>query len=484
MTGERALAAHAYDEAIGHFENAREATPSNATEAETANLLFGLARAELGARELFDVGHALEYLCQAFDLFVDADEPQKAVEVVAQPLPPVYETTELPERIARALELADTVSLEHGRLLVNAGWFAGTHEADYDRARDAFERSLSIARNLGDTSLEGRALLSSSQVDYWHLDWQGCWENGLKAAELAARNRDQHGDMLASEWIARVALVRGEPRQARAQMATALELAEKLRERSWLGTTHVMGAIVSMLEGDWAAARGFSDRGLALQPREPRNLAIRALIEAQVGGSASSDAYLERLLDPARRSAWGQWDRAAVASFIPLIGRLTGETTSYDLAGAEGNAALASSAAPFQRELWPRIGLGLIASHRNDPDATSDHYAWLKQQQGTAVMGLGLAVDRLLGILASSMGDHGAAAQHFDDSLGFCSRAGYHPELAWTASDYAQLLLEPSTPAARDRARDLLDSSLETARELEMHPLIERISGQREALRA
>ena len=379
--------------------------------------------------------------------------------------------------------MADAGSLEQGRLLVNAGWFAGTHEADYDRASEAFERSLGIARNLGDASLEGRALLGASQIDYWHLDWQGCWERALKAAELAAHNGDRHGDMLAREWIARVALVRGDPTEARAQMATALELAEKLRERSWLGTTHLMGGIPAMLEGDWKAAREFSDRGLALQPREPRNLAIRALIESQVGESASSDTYLERLLDPARRSAWGQWDRGAVASFIPLIGRMTG-AAHYEIASAEGEAALASSAAPFQRDLWPRIGLGLIAAHRNNTSATSEHYDWLHAQRGTAVMGLGLAVDRLLGVLALSMGELSAAEQHFDDSLSFCTKAGYHPELAWTASDYAQLLLERSTPAARAQARSMLESSLETAHELDMNPLIARATGQREALDA
>ena len=88
VAAERALTAHAYEEAINHFERARDSAPDGADEIDNAGLFFGLARAELGARELFDVGHAIDYLCRAFDLYVSAGEPRKAVEVVAQPLPP------------------------------------------------------------------------------------------------------------------------------------------------------------------------------------------------------------------------------------------------------------------------------------------------------------------------------------------------------------------------------------------------------------
>ena len=52
------------------------------------------------------------------------------------------------------------------------------------------------------------------------------------------------------------------------------------------------------------------------------------------------------------------------------------------------------------------------------------------------------AVDRLLGLLAQAAGRPDDAAGHFDDALGFCRRAGYRPEYSWSASDYADFLLE------------------------------------------
>ena len=43
------------------------------------------------------------------------------------------------------------------------------------------------------------------------------------------------------------------------------------------------------------------------------------------------------------------------------------------------------------------------------------------------------------------MGNMDTARAHFEDSLTFCRKAGYRPELAWTYCDYADLLLGTST---------------------------------------
>ena len=53
-----------------------------------------------------------------------------------------------------------------------------------------------------------------------------------------------------------------------------------------------------------------------------------------------------------------------------------------------------------------------------------------------------IAADRVLGLLAQTMGDLGQAAGHFEDALAFCRKAVYRPELAWTCCDYADTLLE------------------------------------------
>ncbi len=80
--------------------------------------------------------------------------------------------------------------------------------------------------------------------------------------------------------------------------------------------------------------------------------------------------------------------------------------------------------------------------------------------------------------------DPDKAAQHFDDALAFCRKAGYRPELAWTYCDYADMLLERNSPGDRAKAMTLLDESLAISTELGMRPLMERGNALKEDVAA
>ncbi len=92
--------------------------------------------------------------------------------------------------------------------------------------------------------------------------------------------------------------------------------------------------------------------------------------------------------------------------------------------------------------------------------------------------------DRILGLLAQTIGNLDQAATHFEDSLAFCRKAGYRPQLAWSCCDYADALLQRSEPGDRDRAMSLLDESLAISSELSMRPLMERVLSRRDILKA
>ncbi len=95
-----------------------------------------------------------------------------------------------------------------------------------------------------------------------------------------------------------------------------------------------------------------------------------------------------------------------------------------------------------------------------------------------------LAGDRILGLLAHTMGSLDKAVGHFEDALRFCRSAGYRPELAWSCCDYADTLLQRNEPGDRGRAMSLLDESLAISSELGMRPLMERVLSRREILKA
>ena len=82
------------------------------------------------------------------------------------------------------------------------------------------------------------------------------------------------------------------------------------------------------------------------------------------------------------------------------------------------------------------------------------------------------------------MGNSARAAEHFEDSLGFCRNAGYRPELAWTCCDYADMLMERNNEGDRTKAIAWLDESLAISTELGMRPFMERVQSRREKLGA
>jgi hypothetical protein len=89
-----------------------------------------------------------------------------------------------------------------------------------------------------------------------------------------------------------------------------------------------------------------------------------------------------------------------------------------------------------------------------------------------------MAADRLLGLLSVAMGEVDTARAHFEAALAFCDRAGYRPEYARTALDYAEALVDRAAPGDSERATFLRDEGLSIVRELGMRALEERVTAR------
>ena len=168
-----------------------------------------------------------------------------------------------------------------------------------------------------------------------------------------------------------------------------------------------------------------------------------------------------------------------------MVARITGIVDRFEVAEAAAGEVLSSRAAgvPFFASL-ARAALALIAVQRGDLAAAKEQYAALESQRGTMML-IGMTlVDRVLGLLAQTMGKPDDSAAHFDDALAFCRKAGYRPELAWSLCDYADMLLERGGSGDREKAVRLLDESLQISSELGMRPLTERVLSRREILKA
>jgi predicted ATPase len=127
----------------------------------------------------------------------------------------------------------------------------------------------------------------------------------LRAIDLPRRVDDPPAMVMAHFYVARAQDFIGGLDQARVHTAAMLSAAERLRDQSWLTWAYWMSGTLSRLEGNWRAARGFLDRGLAIAPRDPTLFCTRGVLEYETGDFGQGATHMERLLEVMRQTAPG-----------------------------------------------------------------------------------------------------------------------------------------------------------------------------------
>lgn len=316
-------------------------------------------------------------------------------------------------------------------------------------------------------------------MDYWHLRWQGTIEKGLRAIELAQQSGDTLLEVSARFWVGVTHLGKGDLLEARRDASAILSIAETLRDRYRLATALWLNEMAYSYQGDWKAAREFNDRGLSVSPSDSRLLASRMLLEFELGNSADGQRYLDQLTEAINLVTPGpRYDQGTTASKVPLAAHITGSVDNLPLAEKAAATVLsAETATPLVSRL-ARLGLGSIAFLKGDAEAAREQYDKLLPASGSYIF---VSCDRVLGLMAQTMGEMDQAATHFEASLAFGRDAGYRPDLAWTCHDYAAMLLTRNGAEDRAKALELLDESVAISSELLILPLNDRTNVLRES---
>jgi tetratricopeptide (TPR) repeat protein len=524
VAGEKALAAYAWEEALGHFQRAlaakegqspvgaglalpsgsqgaaSSAPTGRAVDMETADILIGLGHAQWALTETGEKAEAYANLERAFDFFVETGDVARAIAVAADPQFPI-----MSQVTVRALQLAPPDSHTEGRLLCNYGIAQYHLTGDYEVAQEALSSALAIARRQGDRDLEMRTLGNAAHVATDHYQWPEALENALGAIQLA-REVEAPGAMVRAHDAAYLALrAKGDLEAARRHAEVLLALAEKLRTRGSLRNALGTNIEAAFARGDWRAVRALCDLH---ENRE--TLMHRVRLEYEVGDFSQGQAWLERLLESGQRASPGSYVRVFCALGILEVARIADVADRFGIAETMARGVLSRRIPRFT--MLARTALALLAVQRGQVEAAEEQYAVLEPLRGTILPHSLITNDRVLGLLAQTMGNLDKAVEHFEDALTFCRRAGYRPELAWTCCDYADLLLQrasavagetsqpvrpepvegrgstssPRTEAQQDRrkAMALLDEALAISRELGMRPLMERVLSRREILTA
>ena len=348
LAGERALTAYAWEEALAHFQWARDAKGEQPMDTETADLLFGVGRAQAAVLPASQLQDAVNNLTQAFDYYAETGEVSRAVAVAEHPLPiALGHVTRIAQLIARGLELVPPDSLQAGRLLSNYGWILSMEEGDYKGAQETFSRVLNIAQREGAGGRELEVLASATEAGSYHGHYQEVLENGFRAIELARKVDNPRAENTANFWVMLALMIRGDLNRASQVADEMSSSAERLHHHFYLaGRVLTAKLYIALSKGEWQAARDYSDQGLLVSPRESRLLFGRAILEYEVGDFNQGETYLERLLEVAGTSASGlTLENCFFAFLIPRVARIAGATSRFDIAEAFAEAVLSNPGA-------------------------------------------------------------------------------------------------------------------------------------------
>jgi class 3 adenylate cyclase len=165
--------------------------------------------------------------------------------------------------------------------------------------------------------------------------------------------------------------------------------------------------------------------------------------------------------------------RCSLASIHAELGNEGEARTVFEQLASEGFESL-----PFDAQwLISLTSLGETAAFLGDAPRARELYELIEPYNGlTIVAGRAAAcygpVERVLGLLAWTVGRTAQAEEHFTSSLALSERMGDRPFLARTSKEFAELLLARGDRGDRDRALELLATALETAQVLGMQSLV------------
>jgi ATP/maltotriose-dependent transcriptional regulator MalT len=319
-----------------------------------------------------------------------------------------------------------------------------------------------------------------ASVDHFHLHLAESLEKSLQLVELARHADDPHLEVNGHHLALRTLNHLGEGKNAEEHAKAALALAERLRSRYWLSV--VLRNCINLYHflGDWRQARELVSRHIAVDSNYAPLLKELVWLEYELGEFEQGEAYLKRMQEIMRQTSLSPGPEYADTSLVlNFASRITGSSDYLEVAGQAAQVVLSS---PLANPFWidiVRTGLALKAVGTKDYALAEEQYIALTGLPGK-MRGSFICGDRLMGLLAHTIGNPDQATAHFEDALTFCRKESFRPELAWACYDYAEALKQRKAPGDSEKARCLLKEALSLSQELGMTPLIQRVVALKE----
>jgi hypothetical protein len=119
-----------------------------------------------------------------------------------------------------------------------------------------------------------------------------------------------------------------------------------------------------------------------------------------------------------------------------------------------------------------------------DPDKVTPRENLDALESVSGKLFLGQSVDRIIGYVQARSGNLDIGAQYLKKSVEFTRHSGALVELAWSLTDYVDILTEMDNEDTEEATATLLNEALEISRNLSLKTLMEKILSRREILKA
>jgi tetratricopeptide (TPR) repeat protein len=477
--GDRAMQAHAYEEAIDEYQRALRAleiagpgvagddpdVPEGQLHCE---LLLQLGAAQVRAGRYAE---AKEIHLEAAEIARRLGSPDRLARAALGFGEPHVEggrvNRQLVDLLREALDaLSVTDSPLRARLLARLSVELTFSDEVY--LTDALSReAVEMARRLGDVQALGDAL-DARWMAVWGPD--GLAERAVLASEileLAYQTGDRDLELRGRAQRATTSLESGDFFSAESDIAAYARVADDLRMPVLQWITLTMQTMRALLQGAFEEAERLADEAFAAQPERPNAQWAQAMEGSMLRWQQGRLSEL--------RETW----QTTVDRFPRLtIGRAWLALADVERGDRE-SAGRGLQMLAEQIPVRPRSGLwlpGLVLAARlaatlDDAEAASALYPSLQpyadqvvamtMEQPVVCFG---SASLYLGLLATTAGGWTEAGQHFETALTVHERLGAGPLLACTRFEYARMLLRRGDAADGAMASGLLDRASVAAR--------------------
>ncbi|MBT3994433.1 MAG: AAA family ATPase [Chloroflexi bacterium] len=491
LTALEQMAALTPDDVISQFESILEIPTDQIDPHDRALALFGLGKClwlqSAGNATRFKANIADTFIA-AYEGFLESDDVESALMVAAHTSHDL-----LDPKTRLLLNSADQISDESTRdgtriklAMALAGYFSeeARNDTDSPTLRE-LSRILYLARRNQDVELEKEILSNDARIRVDLLDLEASIDRALHHFAISDA-QDQFADITDPHFQAsRAYATLGDLPLAKAHAPKFSRISTSIEHNILSSQWHAISWSLAICAGDWEAAgdllpgmRQWAEDSNITEGSVGNSIRIlEAYLESMTSISSELDESWYSLIELSSLPLPSTSDPAQIKAVIALR---TGANLPMDLArnglllppATNLNTAVRHMG-PFHR-LARNCALGIHAAATGDIDSAKSLYQQMSQYSGIfgGILSAPLAVDRVLGLLARTLGQYEQALEHLVSAANTAENAGFKPEHAQSLFDQAQLLLADNTPVNLETAYGLLERSQELASSIQISALV------------